>query len=374
MWQSRGYPDPTDYLNYLRGYCQGKTPALAVFANSHPQDCLSTAVNSSVLRAPTIAPVPTAAAGSTALAAGTYQFSYTCLTYDGETPPSPIGSVTITAGQQIDIADISGFDTNTQTINLYMSDAAGSTTLRKLLNWDGAATIVTALPSGTAATPPASNTAYTANPNGIASTLGAGDWLLWESFYSRSDNQYAGVPEGGFQIVMDQYLAGIPLAHGQSVKVAAMAYALTGTSLTSTTDQINSYLLAAMLGFDGWRYGGSTATNLLQWGPLAAPPAVGNSLSGTAAITSVGPPLQWQASTDKGVMWFTASDSPVTRAAGVFGTSGILPAITLSPVAVDGSVGRSTAAIEGSTDKSSWTTYDPSNPVRYARYTVTLQG
>ncbi len=365
---------PTDYLNYLRGYCQGKTPVLAVFANSHPQDCLSTAVNSSVLQVPSVAPAPTAAAGSTALAAGTYEFSYTCLNYDGETPASPIGSVTITAGQQIDIADISGFDTNTQSLNLYMSVAAGSATLGKVLNWDGAATTITALPPGGAAAPPTSNTAYTANPNGIASTLGSGDWLLWESFYSRSDNQYAGVPEGGFQIVMDEYVSGVPMAHAQGVRVAALAYALTGTPLTSTTDQINSYLLAIALGFDGWRYGGETSNNLMQWGIMPSPPMVGTTLQTAMTSTMVSiSPQTWQATTDQGVVWFSATDSPVSRSAGTFAVGNTPPALSVMAPSAQVDAGRVTPLVEGSADKSTWATYNPASPTRYVRYTVTLQ-
>ena len=370
---------PTEYLNYLKSYCAAKSPVLAVFANAHPQDALSTAVDTTALVDPPDAPILQHSAAGTALAAGTYTLGYTLLSYDGETILSPTTQVTIAAGDEILVEALSGFDDNTQGISLYMSEAAGSSTLRRVVDgtnggYEGTQTTLTALPSPAAPEPPAANTAYVSNPHGIASTLGAGDWCLWESFYGRSDDQYAGVPEGGFQVVLAEYIAAGPAAHAQGVKVAGLAYALTGTALDDYTDQTNAYLLAAMLGWDAVSFGSSTASNQLQWGVLDPPPAIGTKLTTPVALPMTNAtPMEWYAVTDEGVIWFQATDSPVARSSGTFFVGPTNPPIQIATPPIAAGVGRTTVVQEGSPDASTWSAYNPQSPSRYVRQTATLQ-
>ena len=370
---------PTEYLNYLKSYCAAKSPALAVFANAHPQDALSTAVDTTTLVDPPDGPSLGYQAASTALDAGTYTIGYTLLSYDGETAISPTTQVTISAGDSITLDTISGFDNNTLGINVYMSEAAGSSTLRRVVDgtngaYAGTQTTLTSLPSPAAPVPPAANTAYVSNPHGIASALGNGDWCLWESFYARSDDQYAGVPEGGFQVVLAEYIAAAPVAHAQGVKVAGLAYALTGTALDDYTDQTNAYLLAAMLGWDAVSFGSSTASNQLQWGVLDPPPAIGAKLTTPVSMLMTNAtPMEWYAQTDEGVIWFQAVDSPVSRASGTFAVGASNPPIQIATPTIAAGIGRTTIVQEGSSDASTWSPYNPQTPLRYVRQTATLQ-
>ena len=368
------YGVPREEMVKLADYAHGKMPALSVYANAYfPADVLEATVNAATLTEPAAAPVLTAVAGSTGLAAGTYEMAYTYTTDAGETTLSPVAQVTISAGQAIQVASVPIPANGCTGVNYYLSTAAGSSTLGLDASGLGAQIDLTALPTG--GIPPSSNTAYTANPSGTASPLGAGDWVLLESFYSRSDNEYAGVPEGGFQIVLDKYISGVSQAHALGVKVGALAYAFSATPLTSTTDQSNSWLLATMLGVDGWSYGGTSAANIVQWAPLASVPAVGNKLVGAVAMTSASPalPLMWQAETDQGIIWFAATDSPVSRSAGAFAVGNTPPALSVTAPSAQVVSGRVTPLVEGSADKSTWTTYNPASPTRYVRYTVTLQ-
>ena len=122
---------------------------------------------------PTVSPAVTASSPSTAtaLAAGTYLVGYTWLTPDGETPLSPTASITITAGQAITVEPLTLPNVTLNTpnatgITIYLSTAAGGTTLASVATNSPSGTVVTdaitlsALPASGAALPPTINTAF----------------------------------------------------------------------------------------------------------------------------------------------------------------------------------------------------------------------
>ncbi len=107
---------------------------------------------------PTAAPTLTAVSGSTSLAAGTYYVSFTYTNIWGQTEASPQASVTITAGQAIQVSAITP-PLGVAGVDYYLSEAAGSTTVLYDASGSGAQTNLTALPASGAAAPPSSNTA-----------------------------------------------------------------------------------------------------------------------------------------------------------------------------------------------------------------------
>ncbi len=115
-------------------------------------DSLANALATAVNGHPTTAPAATALTGTTALAAGTYEVAYTIVTPQGETEASPTASVTIAAGGEISIPPVTV--PSGDTVNYYVSTAAGSTTLGLAASGSGTTTVtLTALPTGGA--PPA---------------------------------------------------------------------------------------------------------------------------------------------------------------------------------------------------------------------------
>ena len=121
-----------------------------------------------VLTPPT--PVLTAVTPTTAtsLAAGTYDVAVTFTNVWGETTASTSASVTLTAGQEIQVSSIT-LPTGAQGVNYYMSVAVGSTTLGLVASGSGVQIDLTSLPVSGAVSPPASNTAQI---QGNAYTLG----------------------------------------------------------------------------------------------------------------------------------------------------------------------------------------------------------
>ncbi len=107
---------------------------------------------------PTITPTLTAIAGSTALTAGTYTVGYTFTTPWGETLVSPTATVTITAGQAIQVSAIT-LPFGASGINYYLSIVAGSSTIAYDGNGTGAQISLTALPVSSTVIPPTINTA-----------------------------------------------------------------------------------------------------------------------------------------------------------------------------------------------------------------------
>jgi len=110
--------------------------------------------------APSAAPTLTAVTptSSTNLAAGTYYVQYTFINAWGETTASPQGSVTLTAGQEIQVSAIT-LPVGATGVNYYLSTAAGSTTTALAANGNGGQIDLTTLPASGAANPPSSNTA-----------------------------------------------------------------------------------------------------------------------------------------------------------------------------------------------------------------------
>ncbi len=127
--------------------------------------------------APTVAPSLTATGSGTGLAAGTYTVGYTYTNAYGQTTLSPTATVTITAGQEVQVAAIALPDGVTG-IDYYMSTAAGGTTLGYCTASNGAVTNLTAV--GDATAPPTTNTATLGATSGAAgsmATAGNPNWV-----------------------------------------------------------------------------------------------------------------------------------------------------------------------------------------------------
>jgi hypothetical protein len=117
------------------------------------------------------AAAPTLAEGAAGvLAAGTYQVAYSYENELGETILSPVEEVTIAASKQIDVSAVTPLPTDVDSVNWYMSTAAGSETLRFILNNNGAAHSINALPAGNAAAPLTSVAAASSRRIGVGFT------------------------------------------------------------------------------------------------------------------------------------------------------------------------------------------------------------
>lgn len=218
----------------------------------------------------------------------------------------------------------------------------------------------------------------TYNPSGVLPHLGPGDYWCAESFYSRDDDEYAGVPEGGIAYVVQKYQLGVRLAAALGASTLALAYAFTTTPLTSDTDMLNSYLLAASLGMDAWTYGDTTTSSSddISWPPEdLVLPQLGSQL--VSALQNADPyDSTYEATTDQGVIWFTAVDSPVSRSAGSYSTASQVAGFTAGSLpAIDPSVARTTTYWETSDDLQTWTQIQPGSnpPKRWLRYHVVLR-
>jgi len=108
---------------------------------------------------PGAAPVPVAITpgASTSLAAGTYQVGITYTNPWGETTVSALGSVTLTAGQAIQIP-AQTLAVGATGVSYYLSQEGGAS-VTFALSGNGAQETLTALPAAGAASPPTSNTA-----------------------------------------------------------------------------------------------------------------------------------------------------------------------------------------------------------------------
>jgi len=355
---------PIEQNNAIADYAHAK--GLALHMNSQPQ-YLNLSQSSATLPAPTGAPAATAAVTSGAtLPAGIYNVGYTFTNYNGETTLSPLAQVTIASGDGISLGDVA-VSYYTLGVNVYISDAPGSGTLALVESGYGFATTITAPATGPQ--PPQANTAYTGNYSGVPATFGGGiDWCTWESFYSRSDNKYAGVPEGGFANVMAPYMGALAVAQSVGLKICALAYQLNDIADDDYTDWINSWLLTVALGWQCLSYSTTLQGNAQPWSTPPTFPAVGTV---TATATSAGANV-WEAVTSEGVIHIAASDSPVERNFSAFATPASYNVSARSPTI---SAVRSTTQYEQSTDQSVWTNATfPVINARYLRLSATLRG
>lgn len=131
------------------------TPGVADVAVSTPSATLTGVPN--VIN-PSTAPTLTAVSGSTPLASGTYTVGYTFTTSWGETVISPTATVTISAGQAIQVSSIT-LPLGASGVNYYLSIAAGSSTVALDASGTGVQTSLVSLPQNSGLTPSASNTA-----------------------------------------------------------------------------------------------------------------------------------------------------------------------------------------------------------------------
>lgn len=129
---------------------------------------------------PTVAPTLTAVTPgtATALAAGSYEVVYTYTTPNGETVASPISTVTISAGQEIQVSSITPPSGNgINGVKYYMSTAAGGTTLGFDASGTGAQINLTTLPASGAAAPPSTSNALV-YPVGLSAFTSAGEGAM----------------------------------------------------------------------------------------------------------------------------------------------------------------------------------------------------
>ncbi len=107
---------------------------------------------------PSTAPT-VAAAGSGALAAGTYLVAYSDVTVLGETVATPTASVVLTANQQIAVSSLPAFPTGVTSRRFFISQSAGSGVVRFVVERVNASDFnINALPLANAARRPTSNT------------------------------------------------------------------------------------------------------------------------------------------------------------------------------------------------------------------------
>jgi len=138
--------------NTIMGNFAGVVPGKPVYLGQDGQ--LTQDVIDSTIAAPTGAPTLAQSAGAGTLAAGTYKVAYSYVdTATGQTVTSPLGTVTITASKQIDVTAVTPLPAGVESVNWFMSIAAGSTVLKFIANNNGAAFSINALPSGSAASP-----------------------------------------------------------------------------------------------------------------------------------------------------------------------------------------------------------------------------
>lgn len=170
----------------------------------------------------------------------------------------------------------------------------------------------------------------TYNPSGSPSTLGVGDWYLFESFYCNNSG-YVGIAGGGFYNYFQKYTKGIALAKVLGVSTLGLSYAITGTALTNFVDWINAYILAVGLGLTGLSYDAS-----VQEGGMWMPSDFPIQVIGKNIITTYSPSTlnTYEATTDQGIIQFIAVDSPISRSTSVF-KSAIQTQITVNPPATN---------------------------------------
>ena len=101
---------------------------------------------------PTAAPTATATGSGSVLAAGEYKFAYSYVNGRGQTLLSPVGSLTITAGQTIQMDAIT--PPAGTTVNWYIQPQPASNRIRLHSNNDGSSFIISTLPLLTATLPP----------------------------------------------------------------------------------------------------------------------------------------------------------------------------------------------------------------------------
>lgn len=200
------YINATPKLNkYIKTTWASGTPTIITIK------CLHGALNvTALLKAhggpivdPLVAPTTAAAAGG-ALAAGTWQVAYSDVTAVGSTALTPVSPRVVTLNQKIDLSALPALVGTSR--NFYLSDQAGSTNLRFVVNRTDAANFsITAAPLPGAALPPSSNT--------TAEEL----IRIAMSFATNSQDVYSVWPASTLVILNDIYLPTVPNSHKYQV-------------------------------------------------------------------------------------------------------------------------------------------------------------
>lgn len=213
----------------------------------------------------------------------------------------------------------------------------------------------------------------TYNPTGVAPVLNNLDWYLFESFYSASNDEYAGVALGGFINALEMYQGGVSLAQGLGVSTCGLAYQLSTTAITDDSEWIKAYVLAASLGINALCYTSTTTSNNLPWNTPPVFPPLGSSL--TSSLVQVSESI-YEATVPEGKIQFVAVDNPVSRSYNTY-------EVDASYTVQIGSVPKFTATrtdilYESSPDKTTWTNISDSLttfncPARYLRMSAYLR-
>lgn len=138
---------------------QAAIAALADIVKLTNGQILIGASGTAALTNPSTGPTLTPSTAGGSLAAGSYEVSYTLTNTFGETLPTTPTSVTLSGSQhRIIVTAITPLPAGATGANWYVSDAAGSFTLRLKASNAGATFNIDTLPSGSAALPPSVNT------------------------------------------------------------------------------------------------------------------------------------------------------------------------------------------------------------------------
>ncbi len=228
---------------------------------------------------PSAAPALTAVSGSTSLAAGTYTVGYTWTTADGETPLSPTATVTITAGQAIQVSALTLPNVgqtppspNATGVNYYLSTAAGSSSVAYDATGTGAATTLTALPASGAASPPTVNTAFAVTP-GYATCWIANDLQTAPSatLISNAQQFVDGYTDANGNPVAGAKAAGIVTtvvaAQLQTQNVAVAVLTKPGYTLAMVQDSVIQAVQTYFAGLDIYNGKNATAASI-TWNTL----------------------------------------------------------------------------------------------------------
>lgn len=249
----------------------------------------SQAIDGTFVTNPTVAPTLTAVTPGTAtsLAAGTYTSGYAWTNSAGQTLISPTATVTIAAGQEIQVSALT-LPTGATAVDYYLSTSANGSTLAFDASGTGAQIELTALPAIGAASPPIINTAYLATA-GTATVWGYnGTGAMSSTLLTLLQN------------VVNGYTDAQGVAHTgyKAAGVIATAYGATESpqTVTATIVPLPGYTLAMLSGsltiavqgvFNNLDIGDELYVGDLQYA-MRQVPGVGNATVTSPAVDQAG--------------------------------------------------------------------------------------
>ena len=142
------------------GLTGGTNPAASFAHTTQGATAGTFAAYSSAVVAPPAAPTVAGNGSGSSYAAGTYAVQVTFLTASGETTPSPVTNVTVTAAQNLRVSAYSSVASGITGANFYVNGTWEATTA--ISSGNIPQTDLTGAAIGTGQEPPSTNTAYTA--------------------------------------------------------------------------------------------------------------------------------------------------------------------------------------------------------------------